>query len=159
MTTVYDEPFLYGSCSARTQLQPKMFLHCIGSQDSSCCIRPFRRRESLSHGSPTHPDSGVGSVEDMWERRFRSRLQPVLLVILGVRRRIDHVESIRVARFGAGVAPRLVKHAAMDKNQVAYPSNWCVNPTFTRICACTYQVRRPRGCTFLQDSWGLFQAG
>jgi hypothetical protein len=54
--------------------------------------------------------------KDSRERHRLGGLKPVLLVILGVRRRFNHVEGIGESGIGTRVAFRFVKDRAMNKN-------------------------------------------
>ena len=67
---------------------------------------------------PDGHDGRVGGIEDVREGGLGRGLQPILRVIFGMRRGLDHVEGVCVASVGAGVALRLVQHAPVDKDQV-----------------------------------------
>lgn len=61
----------------------------------------------------------------MRKRHLLCRLQPVLLVIGRVRRRLDHVEGISESSLLTPIAFRLMQDTSMDDDQIAYvPIPW-----------------------------------
>lgn len=60
----------------------------------------------------------IGCVEDLRKRHFESWLQPVLLVIDCVRRRLDHMERISEARVRTLVLLRLVQDTSVDEDKI-----------------------------------------
>jgi hypothetical protein len=89
---------------------------------SACIVRVhiLYRGCCFIHTLSTHADdTWTRSVENTREGHCRGRLQPVLLVIFCVRRRLDHMKGVRVASLGAAVAFRFVENGAVDKHEIA----------------------------------------
>lgn len=64
----------------------------------------------------------VWHVQYFGERHGFGRLKPVLLIVLGVRRGVNHVESVCISCVSAGITLRLVKDTAVDENEITLGS-------------------------------------
>jgi len=62
----------------------------------------------------------VRRIQYTRERRRWRRLQPVLVIIQGVRRRIDHMERVREPRTWARVAFGFMQHGSVNQDEVAW---------------------------------------
>jgi hypothetical protein len=71
---------------------------------------------------------GDGKCAFIWyiqysgERHSFGRLKPVLLIILGVRGRVDHVEGVCISCVSTGITLGLVKDTAVDDDEITLVS-------------------------------------
>lgn len=64
----------------------------------------------------------VWYVQYFGERHGFGRLKPVLLIVLGVRGGVNHVESVCISCVSAGITLGLVKDTTVDENEIALAS-------------------------------------
>jgi len=56
------------------------------------------------------------------ERHGFSGLKPVLLIVFGIRGRVDHVERVRKSCARTGITLGFVKDATMDEDEITFAS-------------------------------------
>jgi hypothetical protein len=64
----------------------------------------------------------IWHVQHSGERHSFGRLKPVLLVVLGIRGRVNHVESVRISCVSTSITLGLVEDTAVDEDEITLAS-------------------------------------